>query len=200
MLEVKYGILHCTATREGREVSRVELSMMHHGPAKNKNGTFTYRGKVYPNLNSLPDEKIGNAHIRHIALAYPGRGWSKWGYEKFQHLDGSWEVLVENDNNKFVDPREMTNGALGINGISRHFSYVGGLSKSGAVKDTRTPEQIAAQIELVFKIIEIHPNIEWAGHNQFAVKGCPSFDVPKWLRSIGVPEKNICKKPLMIRL
>lgn len=199
MKPLKYAILHCLATREGREVTRDEVTMMQFGPARNKNGTYTYKSKVYKSINLLPDEYIARWHIRRLAAQYPGRGWSHFGYEKIQHLSGSWETLVVNNNDNFVDPREVTNGALGINGISRHFAYVGGCDVNMKPKDTRTPAQITSQILLVHEIISQHPNVQWAGHNQFAAKACPSFDVPKWLRSIGVAEKNICQRPLMYK-
>jgi len=38
------------------------------------------------------------------------------------------------------------------------------------------------------------PDAKVAGHNQFAQKACPSFDVPKWAKEIGIKEKNIYRK------
>jgi hypothetical protein len=45
----------------------------------------------------------------------------------------------------------------------------------------------------VKQTIAAHPSIKVAGHNQFATKACPCFDVPNYLRSIGVDETNVHK-------
>jgi hypothetical protein len=38
------------------------------------------------------------------------------------------------------------------------------------------------------------PHVKVAGHNQFAAKACPCFDVPVWLRQIGIQENNIYRE------
>jgi hypothetical protein len=67
-------------------------------------------------------------------------------------------------------------------------------------KDTRTPEQLEAMKAYVLNTIAKHPQIKVAGHNQFAVKACPSFDVRSWARSIGVKDENIYLNDLMYKL
>lgn len=121
-----------------------------------------------------------------------GRGWSKPGYSKLIALDGSVSNMVSYNDDDYVDAWEISNGVAGINSVSRHFCYVGGLDYlAKKSEDTRTPEQLACLEALVKREIIKHPDIKVAGHNQFAAKDCPSFDVPAWLRSIGVPEHNI---------
>lgn len=121
-----------------------------------------------------------------------GRGWKQVGYSDMIHLNGLVENLVPYDEDEFVQPREITNGAEGINAKSRHVVYVGGMDADGKKPmDTRTREQRLALRNYVFNMISHHPDILIAGHNQFANKACPSFDVPLWLSGIGVPEKNI---------
>ncbi|MDU3761110.1 MAG: hypothetical protein E7G33_15850 [Bacteroides sp.] len=44
-------------------------------------------------------------------------------------------------------------------------------------KDTRTPEQKTALRELVAKLKTEYPNITIHGHNEFANKACPCFNV-----------------------
>lgn len=105
------------------------------------------------------------------------------------HINGGIESLVSNNNDDTVDPWEITNGVAGQNAVSRHIVYVGG--KGG---DTRTIAQKGAMMAFVRDFVKKHPGIKIAGHNQFAAKACPSFDVPQWLRSIGIPEENIYKK------
>jgi hypothetical protein len=45
--------------------------------------------------------------------------------------------------------------------------------------------------EFVKDFVDKHPQVQVAGHYHFADKACPSFDVPVWLESIGIKEKNI---------
>jgi N-acetylmuramoyl-L-alanine amidase len=123
-----------------------------------------------------------------------GRGWRQVGYSDMIHLSGAVENLVPYNNDDIVDSWEITNEASGINSISRHIVYVGGVAADGETpKDTRTTTQRVTMSVYVREMIKNHSNIKIAGHNQFAKKACPSFDVPQWLRSIGVAEKNIYK-------
>lgn len=156
MAKLKYLVIHCTATPEGRSVSASEVKKWHTSQPPN------------------------------------GRGWKQVGYSKLILLDGRVENMVSYNYDDVVDPWEITNGVAGINSVSRHFCYVGGLDKDGRkAKDTRTDAQKAA-LEAVIRIELLHhPDLLIAGHNQFAAKACPSFDVPKWLKSIGIPSKNI---------
>jgi len=129
----------------------------------------------------------------HTSPPPKGRGWKQVGYADMIHLDGRVENLVPYNDDDIVDVWEITNGASGINSISRHVVYVGGVDANDVKKarDTRTWLQELAMIKYVKETIARHPNIKVAGHNQFAKKACPSFDVPKWLSAIGIPKKNI---------
>jgi hypothetical protein len=153
---LKYLVIHCTATPEGREVSSADIRKWHLSPAP------------------------------------AGRGWKQVGYTDLFHLNGGTERLVDNNEDANVDPWEVTNGATGINSISRHIVYVGGLTKDGKqAKDTRTLDQLNTMKRYVLDFVHRFPEAKVAGHNQFAAKACPSFDVPAWCRKIGVPEVNI---------
>lgn len=116
-----------------------------------------------------------------------GRGWKQVGYTDLFKLDGTVERLVQNNEDANVDPWEITNGATGYNGISRHIVYAGGVSKDGKTpKDTRTAGQLKALEEYVKDFHNRFPEVKIIGHNQIAAKACPSFDVQKWLKSIGI--------------
>lgn len=116
-----------------------------------------------------------------------GRGWSQVGYTDMIHLDGTVERMVDNNEDGTVDPWEVTNGAAGHNSTSRHIVYVGGLAKDGkTAKDTRTAAQLTAMRAYVKDFHRRFPNVPIVGHNSLAAKACPSFDVPKWLKSIGI--------------
>lgn len=150
---LKYLVIHCTATREGREVKSSEIRHWHTDP-----------------------------------VSKGGRGWKQVGYTDMIHLDGRVERLVNNNEDANVDPWEITNGAKGYNAISRHIVYVGGVDANDVKKavDTRTPAQKEALKRYVLDFHKRFPKVKIIGHNQVANKACPSFDVPKWLKEIGI--------------
>lgn len=152
MAQLKYLVLHCTATPEGREVTSADIRRWHLSP-----------------------------------VAQGGRGWKQVGYTDLIHLDGKVERLVDNNEDANVDPWEITNGAKGYNSVSRHVVYAGGCAKDGKTpKDTRTPAQLAAMAAYVKDFHDRFPDVRIIGHNEVAAKACPSFDVQKWLKSIGI--------------
>ena len=150
-MKLKYLVIHCTATPEGREVSSDEIRRWHTAP-----------------------------------LSKGGRGWKQVGYTDMIHLDGRVERLVANNEDANVDPWEITNGAAGYNRISRHVVYVGGITRQNIPRDTRTVAQREALKKYVLDFHKKHPDVEIVGHNRLAAKACPSFDVPKWLKEIGL--------------
>ena len=150
-MKIKYLIIHCTATPQGREVSSDEIRRLH----------------------TLPVSK-------------GGRGWSQVGYTDLIHLDGAIERLVDNNEDDNVDPWEITNGAVGYNAVSRHIVYVGGIDANGKPKDTRTQEQYLSLSAYVLDFHRRFPDVKIIGHNEVAAKACPSFDVQKWLKQLGI--------------
>jgi len=150
--KLKYLVLHCTATPEGRDVSAAEIRRWHTSP-----------------------------------VSAGGRGWKQVGYTDLVHLNGSVERLGANNEDAWVDPWEITNGAKGYNSVSRHIVYAGGCAADGKTpKDTRTAAQKAALEKYVKDFHTAHPKVKIIGHNQVAAKACPSFDVSAWLREIGI--------------
>ena len=150
MKKLKYLIIHCTATPEGRAVTADDIRRWHLSPSP------------------------------------AGRGWRQVGYSDMILLDGSVVNLVRYDDNAYVEPWEITNGVAGINNASRHVVYVGGCDASMKPKDTRTVAQRIALVQYVFDFIRKHPDAIVAGHNQFAAKACPSFNVQEWLRKLNI--------------
>ena len=134
--------------------------------------------------------EVSSADIRHWhcdPVSKGGRGWKQVGYTDMIHLDGKVERLVKNNEDANVDPWEVTNGAAGYNSTSRHVVYVGGVAKDGKTpKDTRTAAQKKAMETYVKDFHRRFPGIPIVGHNQLAAKACPSFDVPEWLKEIGI--------------
>jgi len=180
---VQYLVIHCADTIAGREVSKSDIEKWHKGPSDNPDGSVTYLGVKYPNRDSLPGEMIGGVSIKRLK----GRGWRKPGYRDLFHLNGGVEVITPYNDDEYIDQWEITNGVAGINQEAAHICYAGG--KGG---DTRTTFQKQSMKEYVLKFVRKFPHVKVGGHYQFDKrKACPSFDVPQWLRSIGVEEKNI---------
>lgn len=122
-----------------------------------------------------------------------GRGWAVPGYSMVIRTDGTIDSLVAFNEDQWVQYNEITNGAVGFNGVSRHVCYIGGLDDNMKPKDTRTPQQKQVLKDMVLRAIERHPDIKVLGHYQLQPHKpyCPGFDVPAWLRSIGVKDHNI---------
>ncbi len=135
-----------------------------------------------------PGREVSAKDIRdwHTLPEPRGRGWKQVGYTDLIHLDGSVERLVPNNEDAYVDGWEITNGAKGYNSTSRHIVYAGGVDKNGTPMDTRTPKQKEALKRYVIDFHRRFPFAEIVGHNQLANKACPSFDVPSWLKEIGI--------------
>ena len=152
MAKIEFLIIHCTATPEGREVSKRDLIQWH---------------------------KVEN-------------GWDRLGYSDIIHLDGGLESLTDWNQDEVITNQEMTWGVRGKNSVARHVVYSGGVERGNIrPKDTRTDQQkVSLEAYVKFHILR-YPLIKVAGHNQFASKACPSFDVPIWLKSIGVRDENI---------
>lgn len=135
--------------------------------------------------------EVTGGEIRHWhcdPVSKGGRGWKQVGYTDLIHLDGSVERLVRNNEDANVDPWEITNGAAGYNSVSRHIVYAGGCAADGkTAKDTRTPQQVKALTDYVRDFHRRYPQIRIVGHHDLNPgKACPSFDVQKWLRDIGI--------------
>lgn len=128
----------------------------------------------------------------HCAPKPKGRGWRKPGYTDIILLDGRIENLSPFDQDDEVGGFEVTNGVRGINSISRHVCYIGGMDTENIdAKDTRTAKQLATLEAYVRIMVARHSFVLIAGHNQFSSKECPSFDVPRWCLSIGIDPVNI---------
>ena len=189
--KIQFLVIHCTATPEGRAVSADSIALWHRGALKNSDGTYTFLGKRY-SLENLKNQKLTLPSGRVVAADKTnGRGWSALGYTDMILLDGEIVRLTVNNEDNIIDTWEVTNGVAGINQVSRHIVYAGGTDASGKAKDTRTPQQKSALGNYVLDFVRRFPEVQVAGHYQFAAKACPSFDVPSWCRQIGVPEKNI---------
>ena len=106
-----------------------------------------------------------------------GNGWRDIGYHFVIYRDGSVHT---------GRPIEQIGAhTSGYNANSIGICYIGGCAATKndkgeyPPKDTRTPQQREALIALVRKLREQYPGATVHGHNEFANKACPSFNVQK---------------------
>lgn len=107
------------------------------------------------------------------------RGWSGIGYHYVIGLDGKVE--------KGRDEQKQGAHASGHNANSIGICYIGGMNKAYTQpKDTRTQEQNAALVKLVFELKTKYniKNENIIGHNETSAKACPSFDVREWIKQL----------------
>lgn len=77
----------------------------------------------------------------------------------------------------------------GHNANSIGVCYIGGCAADGKTpKDTRTPAQRTALATLVKDLLKQYPGATVHGHNEFAAKACPSFNVKEWLTEVGIKQ------------
>lgn len=101
------------------------------------------------------------------------QGLSDIGYHYVIHLVGTVEE---------GRPWERAGAhCRGYNATSIGICYVGGLDKNGKPKDSRTQAQKTVILNLVTKLRARFsiPKSRINGHNEFANKACPCFDVRK---------------------
>lgn len=115
--------------------------------------------------------------VADITRWHKARGFTTIGYHYVIYRDGS----VHNGRDVNISGGHCT----GHNYCSIGVCYIGGCepnSKKG--KDTRTPEQKAALLDLLIKLKQLYPNAKIYGHRDFANKACPSFDATKEYKSL----------------
>lgn len=123
-------IVHCSATREGKDITVHDIDSWH-----------------------------------------KQRGFRCIGYHYVIYLDGSVHIgRPENEEGAHC---------LGHNKTSIGICYIGGLDIYGKPKDTRTDEQKKSLTELIRTLKTRFPQASIHGHNEFANKACPCFDVRK---------------------
>ena len=108
------------------------------------------------------------------------RGFKSIGYHFVIHLDGKVEV---------GRPIEQAGAhCLTRNENSIGICYVGGTNAKGDPEDTRTNAQKQAIETLIRNLMKQYKLTQQQvyGHNEFAKKACPSFDVQAWKKEVGL--------------
>lgn len=116
-----------------------------------------------------------NFTVTDIDTWHKARGFAKIGYHYVIYLDGSIH--------KGRDEFEIGAHTLGQNANSIGICYIGGVDADNKPKDTRTDEQKNALIKLVKALQAKYAFATVHGHNEFANKACPSFNVKNELKT-----------------
>lgn len=98
-----------------------------------------------------------------------GNGWKDIGYHYVIYLDGSVH--------KGRPIEQIGAHTSGHNKDSIGIVYVGGVDKKGKAKDTMTEAQEVSMVNLIQELRATHGEMTLHGHNEFAAKACPSFNV-----------------------
>lgn len=110
--------------------------------------------------------------VKDIRRWHLARHFADIGYHYVIYRDGSVH--------KGRDENIAGAHCLGHNANSIGICYIGGVAKDGKTpKDTRTPQQKTALRQLVNQLKFYYPHATVHGHNEFAAKACPSFNVQK---------------------
>ena len=106
-----------------------------------------------------------------------GRGWADIGYHYVVALDGSIDY-GRPIHKQGAHVKGHNKGSIGI-------CYIGGVEAERGdngkwiAKDTRTPEQKEALLDLLKMLKRLHPEATINGHREYAAKACPCFDANK---------------------
>jgi N-acetylmuramoyl-L-alanine amidase len=123
--------------------------------------------KIILHCSATPEGK--HFTVADIDRWHRERGWKGIGYHYVIYLDGSIHK---------GRPEEIIGAhCSGQNAYSIGICYIGGLDAFGKAKDTRTPAQREALRELVSDLKTRYPAATVHGHNEFAKKDCPCFNV-----------------------
>lgn len=139
MRTINLIVIHCSATKEGKDFKASDIDKWH-----------------------------------------KQRGFKKIGYHYVIDLDGTVERGRQDS--------EIGAHVTGKNKNSIGICYIGGLDEKGNPKDTRTKEQKEALWDLLRILLTKYPKAQIHGHNTFANKACPCFNVEKEYNIINLRE------------
>lgn len=125
--------------------------------------------KIIIHCSATPEGR--HVTVKDIDRWHRDRGFSQIGYHWVIYLDGS----IHKGRSEEIAGAHV----VGHNANSIGVCYIGGVDEMMRPKDTRTKEQRATLRSLVSSLKNKYPGATVHGHNEFAAKACPSFDVKK---------------------
>lgn len=156
---LKYLVIHCTATPEGREVSAADIRRWHTSPAPAGRGW----------------KQVGYTDLIHL----DGRIERLVANNEDANVE-PWEVT-----NGAKGYNSISRHIVYAGGVVERLDARTGKTVLKE-QDTRTSAQKESMKRYVLDFHRKHPTVKIVGHNQLAAKACPSFDVGEWLESIGI--------------
>lgn len=131
--------------------------------------------KIIVHCSATPEGR--HTTVEEIKQWHLQRGWKDIGYHYVIYLDGTIHK---------GRPEEVVGAhCSGYNKNSIGVCYIGGVAKDGKTpKDTRTEGQKRALRELLNRLKRDYPKATLHGHNEFANKACPSFNVKEEYKNL----------------
>ena len=124
--------------------------------------------------------------IVHCSATPEGRDYTAKDIDSWHRARGfngiGYHWVVYRDGRVVKGRSELQAGAhcKGYNARSIGICYIGGVASDGKTpKDTRTAAQREALQILIKELLIKYPGATIHGHNEFAAKACPSFDVKR---------------------
>lgn len=131
--------------------------------------------KIIIHCSATPEGK--DYTVYDITRWHKERGFKDIGYHYVIYRDGT---IHDGRGVKLVGAH-----CTGQNANSIGICYIGGVAIDGKTpKDTRTPAQKTALLNLIRTLKAKYPGSKVHGHREFANKDCPSFDVQKEYKNI----------------
>ena len=155
---------------------------------------------IIVNTNTPGGQEVTKADIieHHTgARSLGGLGLNRPKIDDLILLDGSLENIIAETTPTEVDLWGIAQEPNGLLGQARYLGFVGGRTKDGNKDwDTRTKEQKQTlEVYVKYHLLR-NSDLIVMGLDQIPAMGdveMPSFNVAKWLESIGVEDKNIFK-------
>ena len=125
--------------------------------------------KIIIHCTATPEDRPHD--VADITRWHLARGFNTIGYHFLIHIDGTIE--------RGRSIKKSGAHTSGHNQDSIGIAYVGGMTKDmKKAKDTRTKEQKDSLIYLMHELIyKYNQDMTIHGHNEYANKACPSFNV-----------------------
>ena len=157
--ELKYLVIHCTATPEGREVTSAEIRRWHTSPEPVGRGW----------------KQVGYTDMFHI-----NGGVERMCANNEDGIVDNWEIT-----NGAAGHNTVSRHVVYVGGMSKGASNGANNGTCSIAKDTRTALQKEAMKRYVRAMMIKFTNIKVVGHRDLDNgKACPSFDVGQWLKTI----------------